>query len=122
MSEHGFYHPSIGYWQTNGEPSGDVLEQYPQGTVEVTICPGAGYAYDGEQWVDVPPPELSFEEKAAAIEAEFEKKKSTLSARLATTTLVNGASEDAKRAAIQAEYIQLCAGKAEALDALLFGV
>lgn len=49
--EKGYYHPSRGYWQTIGIPSGELLESYPEGTVEVPLMPGAGYTYDGTQWV-----------------------------------------------------------------------
>jgi len=39
--EHGFYHPSRGYWQTNSEPPQHVLDGYPEGTVEVPLKPGS---------------------------------------------------------------------------------
>ena len=49
--EKGFYHPSVGYWQTTNEPSDETRSQYPQGTVEVALKPGYGYEYDGSAWV-----------------------------------------------------------------------
>lgn len=49
--EKGFYHPSVGYWQTTNAPSPEILATYPQGTVEVPLMPGSGYTFDGSQWV-----------------------------------------------------------------------
>lgn len=48
--EKGFYHPDAGYWQTNSEPSEEILQGYPAGTKEVPVKPGDGYVYDGTQW------------------------------------------------------------------------
>lgn len=50
-TEIGFYHPSWGYWQTLGTPSEELLATYPNGTEQVLLKPGPGYAYDGAQWV-----------------------------------------------------------------------
>ena len=49
--EKGFYHPSVGYWQTTNTPSPEILATYPQGTVEVPLLPGPGYTFNGTQWV-----------------------------------------------------------------------
>ena len=49
--EKGFYHPSVGYWQTTNEPSEETLAGYPQGTKEVPLKPGKGYNYNGTEWV-----------------------------------------------------------------------
>lgn len=79
--EHGFFHSSIGYWQTIGEPSEDVLATYPEGTVEVPLQPvREGYAHEwdakAQEWVATkmpnpepvePPPTV--EQLQAAIEA-----------------------------------------------------
>ncbi|TAN80868.1 MAG: hypothetical protein EYR95_19010 [Phormidium sp. SL48-SHIP] len=54
--EHGFFHPSRGYWQTNSEPPQHILDGYPEGTVEVPLKPGANYEWDGLKWVQLPPP------------------------------------------------------------------
>jgi hypothetical protein len=54
--EHGFYHPSRGYWQTNSEPPQHILDGYPEGTVEVPLKPGADYELDGLEWIAVPAP------------------------------------------------------------------
>jgi len=45
--EIGFYHPSVGYWQTTNEPPASVLASYPQGTVQVPLKPGENYEWDG---------------------------------------------------------------------------
>ena len=50
--EQGFYHPDMGYWQTIGEPSADVLSSYPDGTVQIPIKPGAGYTWGGDAWTE----------------------------------------------------------------------
>jgi hypothetical protein len=48
--EQGFYHPTVGYWQTVSEPSAQILAAYPEGTVSVPLMPGPGYTFDGAQW------------------------------------------------------------------------
>lgn len=53
--EKGFYHPNQGYWQTISEPSQEVLDAYPEGTVEVPLKPGVGYTLVDGVWVDPPP-------------------------------------------------------------------
>lgn len=53
--EKGFFHPDLGYWQTVGAPSAEVLDAYPDGTVEVTLKPGADYEWDGSAWVHLEP-------------------------------------------------------------------
>jgi hypothetical protein len=49
--EKGFYHPTIGYWQTLSDPSEEIRSQYPEGTIEVTLIPGRGYQFNGNEWV-----------------------------------------------------------------------
>jgi hypothetical protein len=49
--EHGFFHPSVGYWQTNNTPSQEVLNTYPEGTIEVSLQPAEFYTFDGSGWV-----------------------------------------------------------------------
>jgi len=49
--EHGFYHPTIGYWQANSDVSEEILSSYPEGTKEIPIMPGEGYTYNGEKWL-----------------------------------------------------------------------
>lgn len=64
MSEHGFFHPSRGYWQTIGTPSPETIASYPAGTVQVPLKPireGYEYHWDpaAEEWVEsaIPAPE-----------------------------------------------------------------
>lgn len=53
--ERGFHHPDRGYWQTTNEPPQEILDSYPEGTVEVPLKPGADYDWDGSQWAHTPP-------------------------------------------------------------------
>ena len=52
--EIGFYHPSKGYWQTTSEPSSEILEAYPEGTVEVTLKPDGSFEWLNGMWIAVP--------------------------------------------------------------------
>lgn len=63
--EKGFYHSDIGYWQTVSEPSQEILDNYPEGTVEVPLKPGDDYEWKNKKWVNVPPPEPTPEELRA---------------------------------------------------------
>lgn len=56
--EHGFHHPTRGYWQTNSDVPEDILASYPEGTVEVPLMPEAGAIWAGNQWLPSPPPSL----------------------------------------------------------------
>lgn len=67
--EKGFYHPNIGYWQTNSAVSEETLKGYPQGTKEVPLKPGEGYNYDGNQWV-APSQEWLDDKAAKAVRAK----------------------------------------------------
>lgn len=53
MSEHGFYHNELGYWQTLSEPTEEILNSYPEGTIEVPLKPDWDYEWDGEEWVKI---------------------------------------------------------------------
>jgi hypothetical protein len=53
--EMGFYHPEMGYWQTTGEPSSDVLKSYPKGTTTFPLKPGENYEVVNGQWVKTAP-------------------------------------------------------------------
>lgn len=55
MNEHGFFHPDRGYWQAVGGDADELLETYPEGTVQVPIKPGADYEWQGREWAFVPP-------------------------------------------------------------------
>jgi hypothetical protein len=49
MSEKGFYHPSLGYWQTITGSVG--LSSYPEGTIEVPLKPAEFFEWQGSSWV-----------------------------------------------------------------------
>lgn len=51
MAEHGFFHPICGYWQTNDDVTEEILAGYPGETIEVPLKPGAGYDFNGTDWV-----------------------------------------------------------------------
>lgn len=61
--EKGFYHPNVGYWQTTSDPAQEILDSYPEGTVEVPVMPGPGYSYNGSEWV--PPTQEWLDTQAA---------------------------------------------------------
>lgn len=68
MSEHGFYNPVDGYWQTCDDVPTEILKAYPEGTVEVPLKPGAGYEFSGVEWIRKPPTIVDLRaSKAAAI-------------------------------------------------------
>lgn len=54
--ERGFHHPDLGYWQAIAGDAEDLLESYPEGTVEVSLKPGEDYDWVDGAWVHVPPP------------------------------------------------------------------
>ena len=70
--EHGFFHPSRGYWQTISEPSAEVLASYPEGTVEVPIKPvveGYAHEWNGKEWVAQKLPDPEPVEEPPTVEA-----------------------------------------------------
>ena len=72
MSDHGFYHPEIGYWQTNADVPDDIRAGYPDGTVEVPLMPEAGAIWDGNQWLPAPPQTLTAEDYRLAVQAHVD--------------------------------------------------
>lgn len=60
--EYGFYHPDHGYWQTISNPSQEVLDTYPKGTIAVPVQPAEFYTFDGLTWV--PPTQEKLNEVA----------------------------------------------------------
>ena len=54
--ECGFFHPGRGYWQTIAEPSAELMAEYPDGTIEIPLKPGAGYEWMDGKWVIPDPP------------------------------------------------------------------
>ena len=75
--EKGFYHPDRGYWQTIGNPSADILTNYPEGTIEIPIKPGENFEWSGGAWIYQPAlieePVLTQEDYTKAIQALLEK-------------------------------------------------
>jgi len=63
--EKGFYHIDRGYWQTLSNPSTDILEGYPEGTIEVPTQPSALHTFNGTEWV--PPTQESIDAEQAEI-------------------------------------------------------
>lgn len=53
---HGFYHPLRGYWQTLTEPSLEILNSYPEGTIPYPLKPGEHYFPEDGGWTYVKPP------------------------------------------------------------------
>lgn len=47
----GFWHESIGYWETTTEPTEAILEKYPTGFTRVPPRPSLRHRYDGTSWV-----------------------------------------------------------------------
>lgn len=56
--EHGFFHPSLGYWQTSSDVPDHILASYPEGTIEVPLKPGADFDWIEGEWRPVPPAPL----------------------------------------------------------------
>lgn len=58
----GFYHNSIGYWQTNSTITQDALKNHPTGTVEVGLPPTPNHTFDGLGWVEIVPTQRTSKE------------------------------------------------------------
>lgn len=52
--ETGFFHPLKGYWQTTSEPSTEVLETYPEGTISVPLKPSGRFEWINSEWTAIP--------------------------------------------------------------------
>lgn len=50
MIEKGFYHPDRGYWQTIGDPSEEIRNSYPEGTIETPLRPSQLHTWNGSSW------------------------------------------------------------------------
>ena len=68
--EHGFYHPSRGYWQTISNPSEEIRATYPDGTVETPLQPSPIHVWDGTQWVE---PAQSVKDEYAAAQIRMKR-------------------------------------------------
>ena len=65
-TEHGWFHPDRGYWQTTSYPPEDIINEYPQGTVATTTTkPSADHEWEDGAWVHRPPLEPTSEELRA---------------------------------------------------------
>lgn len=71
--EKGFYHPSMGYWQTTGTPSEETLGKYPSGTVEVPLKPGPNHVFVSGQWVAQAAPAMPKEQVDALRRQAYRK-------------------------------------------------
>ena len=91
--EHGFFHPSWGYWQAIDDVPDSIFKTYPEGTVEVPLKPGENFEYTGSEWVAVPP--------NPPTEAEVRQERDTLLANSDWTQLpdAQAALSDAKKLA-----------------------
>lgn len=48
--ECGFYHPTIGYWQTLTQPDEETIASYPVGTAQVPLQPSPIHTWNGSAW------------------------------------------------------------------------
>lgn len=48
--QNGFFHPDLGYWETDGAPPDDIRAGYPNGTIEVPIKPSAFHSWTEGEW------------------------------------------------------------------------
>ena len=67
MSEYGFYHPEVGYWQTTTYPEAHLLADHPAGTIEVPLRPSPEHEWGNDAWVHNPPAPPTAEELRAAM-------------------------------------------------------
>lgn len=70
--EHGFYHPSRGYWQTTDYPAQVFIDGWPEGTIEVPLPPSPLHTLVGSEWVG-PTPEAHATADAGALQASRER-------------------------------------------------
>ena len=76
MPDKYFYHPERRVWATVKQPSQEVLDNYPEGTVEIAPPPGAGYLYTGSVWIVDPDyaAEVLEAERAKMVVSRFQAK------------------------------------------------
>jgi hypothetical protein len=101
--EKGFFHPDLGYWQTTGESSAEILATYPDGTIEVPLKPGADFEWIAGEWVSVPLAPPTLEEQKAARAAAYQTEADPLFFKWQAGEGTQEAWE-AKRAEIRARY------------------
>ncbi len=101
MSEHGFYHPSIGYWQAIDDVPRDILEAYPDGTIAYPLNPGDGSVPDGQGAWAKPPARLDGI-RTARIGAILETAEGLLGAGAPVSSGLHLALDDGSRADLTA--------------------
>ena len=67
MAEHGFFHPTIGYWQTNSDPPQHIVEAYPEGTVEIPLRPAGDWVWSGVTWLPSAPAKFDYRLKKTTL-------------------------------------------------------
>ena len=60
---HGWYHHTIGYWETIGTPPDELTSAYPEGTVAFPLRPDANHQLIDGRWVYVEPEAVKVELK-----------------------------------------------------------
>ena len=60
MANHGFWHPTLGYWETISDPSDEIKAAYEAGTIEVPVRPTEISTWNTETntWNEPPVEEL----------------------------------------------------------------
>jgi hypothetical protein len=48
MANHGFWHPTLGYWETISDPTDDMISEYETGTIEVPVRPTEIHTWNTE--------------------------------------------------------------------------
>lgn len=74
--ECGFYHPDLGYWQTNSEPPENIVNSYAEGTERVPVRPSPLHSFVGGLWQE-PTQEQIDENKAQEVRRERDTKLAT---------------------------------------------
>ena len=46
MANHGFWHPTLGYWETISDPTDETKAKYESGTIEVPVRPSEIYTWN----------------------------------------------------------------------------
>lgn len=49
----GFYNKDIGYWEVIPPYEEEIINNYPLGTYEIPLKPGANYDWNGTEWIEI---------------------------------------------------------------------
>lgn len=71
--EYGYYHPELGYWQTNSEPSEDTIKSYAEGTKRVALRPSPLHTFADGVWQEPTQAELDAD-AAGGVRAERDRR------------------------------------------------